>query len=210
MLLKQTCAIVLMIVASAGLARAETTIIAAVSKVMALEHAGLGKLSTDLPDNFASLQAKAVVTPSISYTTAWLKAQPVASGGAQWECLTEALYFEARGKAIKGQFAVAEVIMNRVDSRIFPDTICGVVNQGTGRRYQCQFTYTCDGIPEIIHEPAALINVGKVARIVIDGAERNLTNGATHYHTTAVNPRWARVYKHTTSIGVHRFYRKPS
>src|SRR6056297_641376 len=99
---------------------------------------------------------KSLVTPvarqSVVYNTSWLKAQPVASGGAQWQCLAEALYFEARGETIKGQFAVAEVIMNRVESARFPGSICGVINQGTGRKYACQFTYTCDGIPERIHE----------------------------------------------------------
>jgi len=155
---------------------------------------------------------KSLVTPvsrqSVVYNTSWLKAQPVASGGAQWQCLAEALYFEARGETIKGQFAVAEVIMNRVESARFPDSICGVINQGTGRKYACQFTYTCDGIPERIHEPRAWDRVGKVARAIIDGtAPMNLTDGATHYHTTAVRPRWSRTYTKTASIGVHLFYR---
>ena len=142
------------------------------------------------------------------YNAAWLDAQKVATGGAQWKCLAEALYFEARGETVKGQFAVAEVIMNRVDSGRFPDSICAVINQGTGRKYQCQFTYTCDGVPERIHEPKAWERVGKVARAVIDGvAPRDLTDGATHYHTTAVRPRWSRTYTKTALIGVHLFYR---
>ena len=153
-----------------------------------------------------------MVTPvaikSVIYNTSWLNAQKTATGGAQWECLAEALYFEARGETVKGQFAVAEVIMNRVESGRFPDTICGVINQGTGRKYACQFTYTCDGIPERIHEPKAWARVGKVARAIIDGvAPLNLTNGATHYHTTAVRPRWSRTYTRTAKFGVHLFYR---
>ena len=153
-----------------------------------------------------------LVTPvsrkSAIYDVSWLNAQDKASGGTQWECLAEALYFEARGETIRGQFAVAEVIMNRVKSARFPDSICGVVNQGTGKKYQCQFTYTCDGIPERIHEPRAWERVGKVARAILDGrAPMNLTNGATHYHTTAVRPRWSRTYTKTASIGVHLFYR---
>ena len=122
-------------------------------------------------------------------------------------CLSEALYFEARGETLKGQFAVAEVIMNRVKSSRFPDNLCAVINQGTGRKYQCQFTITCDGSPETISEPAAYENVGKVARAVMDGRAPALTSGATHYHTTAVNPRWSRVYTKTAAIGVHVFYR---
>lgn len=147
------------------------------------------------------------VATDVSFTRSWIDAQPKASGGADWRCLTEALYFEARGETVKGQFAVAEVIRNRVQSARFPDNICGVINQGTGRKYQCQFTYTCDGAPETIHEPRAFERVAKVARTALDGRAPDLTNGATHYHTTAVRPRWSRVYTKTASIGVHIFYR---
>ncbi|MFK7754276.1 MAG: cell wall hydrolase [Sedimentitalea sp.] len=143
----------------------------------------------------------------VSFTSAWLDAQPKAKGGADWRCLSEALYFEARGETVKGQFAVAEVILNRVKSTRFPGTLCGVINQGTGRKYQCQFTYTCDGHSEVISEPRAFARVSKVARAAMDGRVNALTNGATHYHTTAVRPAWARVYRKTARIGVHIFYR---
>ncbi|APX23754.1 MAG: cell wall hydrolase [Rhodobacteraceae bacterium] len=144
---------------------------------------------------------------TVSYDKAWVSEQPKASGGAQWQCLTEALYFEARGESLKGQFAVAEVILNRVDSPRFPDSVCGVVNQGTGRKYACQFTYTCDGLPEHINEPGAYAEVAKVAKAMLSGAPRELTNGATYYHTTAVSPSWASAFTRTANIGVHRFYR---
>lgn len=146
----------------------------------------------------------------LRYSREWLDSLALENGGAQWRCLAEALYFEARGESVKGQFAVAEVIMNRVESTEFPDSICGVIKQGTGRKYACQFTYTCDGHPEVIGEPRAFTRVGKVAKLMVDGAPRNLTAGATHYHTRAVNPRWARVFPRTTSIGVHHFYKMPT
>ena len=146
----------------------------------------------------------------ITYSREWLKSLPRATGGNEWSCLAEALYFEARGESVRGQFAVAEVILNRVDSASYPDTICGVVNQGTGRRYQCQFSYTCDGAKEVIRETAAHERGGKIARAMIDGAPRALTSGATHYHTKAVNPRWARSFPRTATIGVHHFYRAPT
>ena len=147
--------------------------------------------------------------PQVRYTRDFLRGLPAASGGDDWACLTEALYFEARGETVKGIFAVAEVILNRVDSPRYPDTVCAVVNQGTGKRYQCQFTYTCDGRKETIHEPAAYEMVGKVSRMMLDGKERALTAGATHYHTKSVNPRWSRTYPRTTTIGYHHFYRQP-
>ncbi|MEO1307620.1 MAG: cell wall hydrolase [Pseudomonadota bacterium] len=147
--------------------------------------------------------------PVPSYTKAWLARQPAGRGGEQWRCLAEAIYFEARGESIKGQFAVAEVIMNRVSSGLYPNSVCGVVHQGTGARYQCQFTYTCDGRAEHIGERAAFARAGKIAQILLDGAPRTLTAGATHYHTTAVSPRWARQFPRTAHIGVHYFYRHP-
>ena len=143
----------------------------------------------------------------VQFTRAWLDAQPKATGDDEFACLAEALYFEARGETVKGQFAVAEVIRNRVNAGQFPGSYCGVINQGTGRRYQCQFTYTCDGHEEVIREKAAYEPVAKVARLVLDGAETGLTEGATYYHTTAVRPRWSSHFTKTARIGVHLFYR---
>ncbi|WP_170331011.1 cell wall hydrolase [Ruegeria arenilitoris] len=143
----------------------------------------------------------------ISYSKNWLDQQPTASGDEHFKCLAEALYFEARGESVRGQFAVAEVILNRVKSSRFPNSLCGVIKQGTGKKYQCQFTYTCDGHKEVIREKKAYERVSKVARVAIDGVAKELTEGATHYHTTAVRPSWSRVYKETARIGVHIFYR---
>ncbi len=144
------------------------------------------------------------------YTRSYLKSLPKASGDQQWRCMAEALYQEARGESIKGQFAVAEVILNRVKSRRYPNSICGVVKQGTGRKHACQFSYTCDGRADRYTERAAFARAGKIARLMIDGAPRTLTDGATHYHTTAVRPKWARKLVNTTTIGVHKFYRRPT
>jgi spore germination cell wall hydrolase CwlJ-like protein len=153
---------------------------------------------------------QAVPETDIDYSRDWLKAQAAGKGGPEWRCLAEALYFEARGESVKGQFAVAEVILNRVDDPSYPDTVCGVIHQGTGRKYQCQFTYTCDGYPDTIRERDAFYRVGKVAKVMVEGAPRTLTSGATHYHTRAVMPRWARVFPRTATIGVHHFYRQPT
>jgi spore germination cell wall hydrolase CwlJ-like protein len=81
----------------------------------------------------------------VSFSRQWVDAQPQATGDEQWSCLSEALYFEARGETVKGQFAVAEVIMNRVKSARFPATPCAVIKQGTGRKFQCPSTLTLAG-----------------------------------------------------------------
>ena len=143
---------------------------------------------------------------AIHYDDEWLAQRPKASGDASWQCLTEALYFEARGEEPKGQFAVAEVILNRVDSRAFPGNVCAVVKQGTGRKWRCQFTYTCDGIPETVRDRRSWAKMGKIARLALDGAPRELTRGALYYHTRAVSPSWSRVFARTATIGAHHFY----
>jgi spore germination cell wall hydrolase CwlJ-like protein len=174
----------------------------------------LGLMSLD-EQKFASLPHRelgpvsAPKTKNGVYSSVYLSSLPVAKGGREWACLTEALYFEARGESVMGQFAVAEVILNRVNSTSFPDKICSVINQGTGRKFACQFTYTCDGLAEVIREPKAYEMVGKVAKMVINGMPRKLTDGATHYHTKSVRPRWSRVLERTVTIGSHHFYKEP-
>ena len=176
-----------------------------VTRLMEQETRALRSISGD---RMASYLSRPEI--GIDYSRDWLARQTVGDGNAQSACLAEALYFEARGESVKGQFAVAEVILNRVSSADFPDSVCGVIHQGTGRKYQCQFTYTCDGQAETITNRAAFRDVQKVARLMMEGAPRRLTDGATFYHTKAVSPRWSRVFSHTTTIGVHQFYRKPT
>jgi len=173
------------------------------------EQSTLGSVSDKHLKSLVSISQPATKSrpKSVTFSTSWLDSMPNPKGDAQWRCLAEALYFEARGETVKGQFAVAEVILNRVKSERFPSTLCGVIKQGTGRKYQCQFTYTCDGHKEVIAEPKAFERVSKVARAAMDGVVNGLTEGATHYHTNAVRPAWARVYKRTAKIGVHIFYR---
>lgn len=151
--------------------------------------------------------ASAKTVYDVEFSKDWVDSLPRAQGGDEWRCLAEALYFEARGETVRGQFAVAEVILNRVKSERFPASACDVINQGTGKKFQCQFTYTCDGQKEIIAEPRAYERVAKVARVALDGVAPKLTEGATHYHTKAVKPRWSKVYTKTADIGVHVFYR---
>ena len=144
---------------------------------------------------------------AMRYDISWLEALAPPVQDAEWECLSEALYFEARGETLRGQFAVAEVILNRVESPAFPNSICGVVNQGEGRKHRCQFSYNCDGLLEVITDRKIYERLGRIARVMMDGGRRDLTKGATYFHTSAVRPRWANAFVHITTIGVHRFYR---
>lgn len=179
------------------------------NQLMGTENASLSALTSRRLRQIASPYSDARNDTRIM-DVAGLVALGTPTGGAEWRCLSEALYFEARGEPVEGQYAVAEVILNRVDHPNYPASICGVVSQGTGRRFACQFTYTCDDRPEAIGDTEAWNRVGQIARIMIDGAPRDLTAGATHYHADWVNPSWARLYPQTADIGIHHFYRRPS
>ncbi len=155
------------------------------------------------PDLSAALSARAQTE---GLTMDWLLAQPEPTGDADWQCLTEALYFESRGESLAGQVAVAEVILNRVDSALYPRSVCGVVKQRGGGG--CQFSYVCDGKKRMREKAAADLS-GRIARAMLDGAPRLLTDGATHFHTRQVRPGWSKRFAHTASIGAHLFYRQP-
>ncbi len=132
---------------------------------------------------------------------------PSASGGADLQCLAQAIYFESRGEPLEGQIAVAEVVLNRVDDRSFPNTVCGVTNQGVGKGRACQFSYACDGNSDAMKSPAARERSIKLASLMLAGRPRTVTDGATYFHTRSIKPGWARKMSRTTAIGHHLFYR---
>lgn len=182
-----------------------------IATLLVQEKNALGRIPSD--------RLQALVTPpalksagkdakgAISFDAAWLAAQPAATGDAQFQCLAEALYFEARGEGPKGMASVGEVILNRVASPSFPRSICGVVKQGNSNG--CQFSYTCDGLSDRVRERGAWDAATKVARALMDGAPRTLTDGATYFHTPAVRPSWSKRFERTAQIGRHIFYREP-
>jgi spore germination cell wall hydrolase CwlJ-like protein len=128
----------------------------------------------------------------------------------EFRCMATAIYFEARGESIKGQIAVGQVIMTRVNSVYYPNTICGVVYQGQWNRNACQFSFACDGLPDVPREKEEWETALKVAKDVISGkAYVEEVGDATHYHAVYVNPSWKKLVKRVTRIGVHIFYKAP-
>ncbi len=122
-------------------------------------------------------------------------------------CLATAIYFEARGENYRGQVAVAQVVMNRIGHRLYPDTICGVVFQNQHRRNACQFSFACDGIPERVTDRAAWAQAEEIAKGVAQGSLIIPEVGkATHYHATYVYPHWAPKMRKIVKIGLHVFY----
>ena len=124
------------------------------------------------------------------------------------KCLANAVYFEARGESVRGQIAVAQVVLNRVFSPFYPNDVCGVVYQNANRHNSCQFTFACDGIPDIITEPEAWARAKHIARDMLDGKLwMPEVAKSTHYHAYWVHPDWVAEMKKVYKLGVHTFYR---
>lgn len=124
------------------------------------------------------------------------------------KCLANAVYFEARGEPVRGQIAVAQVVLNRVFSPFYPKTVCDVVYQNAHRHNSCQFTFACDGIPDIVTEPDAWTRAQHIARDMLDGKLwMPEVAKSTHYHAYWVHPSWVNEMKKMYKLGVHTFYR---
>ncbi|HEY6831848.1 MAG TPA: cell wall hydrolase [Pseudolabrys sp.] len=123
-------------------------------------------------------------------------------------CLANAVYFEARSEPLKGQIAVAQVVMNRVFSGFYPNDVCGVVYQNSHRRLACQFTFACDGKSKAINERASWARANRIAKQTLDGKLYETAVGtSTHYHAVYVHPNWVREMKKFVRFGIHNFYR---
>jgi spore germination cell wall hydrolase CwlJ-like protein len=124
------------------------------------------------------------------------------------KCLAEVIYFEARGEAVRGQIAVAQVVMNRVFSGKYPNTVCGVVYQNKRRHMACQFTFACDNYADVIREPDMWERAKKISNAMLDGQIWLPEVGkSTHYHAYYVHPSWVSEMTKLYKFGVHTFYR---
>jgi spore germination cell wall hydrolase CwlJ-like protein len=127
---------------------------------------------------------------------------------AEQKCLANAIYFESANEPLKGQAAVAQVILNRVRNPTFPSSICGVVYQNEDWRNRCQFSFACDRIPDIVWSRSKFKTAQEIALAVTAGKIYLPEVGdSTHYHAAYVNPNWARTMKKVSRIGLHIFYR---
>ncbi|MCB1464141.1 MAG: cell wall hydrolase [Nitratireductor sp.] len=123
-------------------------------------------------------------------------------------CLTAGIYFEARGEPVRGQAAVAQVILNRVKNPAYPNDICAVVYQNKKWRNRCQFSFACDGIKDRVGDTKRWELAKYVARETTEGRIwLKEVGSSTHYHATYVSPRWARYMQKVGRIGLHVFYR---
>ena len=123
-------------------------------------------------------------------------------------CLANAIYFESRSEPLRGQIAVAQVVINRVFSPFYPNDVCGVIYQNAHRRLSCQFTFACDGKSKAINERGAWARANRIAKQTLHGQLYLADVGtSTHYHATYVNPYWVREMRKNVRHGIHNFYR---
>lgn len=125
-------------------------------------------------------------------------------------CLARNVYFEARGEPVAGQYAVAEVTMNRKASGRYPNTVCGVVYQKNWdplrQRYVGAFSWTeFDSLPNPKGERWLL--AWEVAEAVYYGREAPVLENAMYFHATYIKPDWARGKRPLARIGGHVFYK---
>ena len=166
-------------------------------------------LPTD--DMLASLQFDGKL-PTAAFTNTAGGAQPfiLKAGTANFsralKCLSDAIYYEAANEPDDGQRAVAQVIINRMRHPTYPNSICGVIYQGSERVTGCQFSYSCDGSMARTPARPAYLRAQRVAMLAISGSVYAPVGMATHYHATYVYPYWAPSLNYLGTIGAHRFY----
>lgn len=122
------------------------------------------------------------------------------------KCLTDAIYYEAANEPDAGQRAVAQVILNRMRHPTYPNSVCGVIYQGSERATGCQFSYSCDGSMARIPARTSWLRAQGVAAQALAGSVYAPVGMATHYHATYVYPYWAPSLNFVGTIGAHRFY----
>lgn len=123
-------------------------------------------------------------------------------------CLSNAIYFEARDQPYIGQVAVAQVVINRVFSGVYPRDVCGVIYQNAHRHLACQFTFACDGKRKTINEFGSWARARRIARETLDGQLYvQAVATSTHYHATYVRPNWIHEMHRFAREGIHLFYR---
>jgi spore germination cell wall hydrolase CwlJ-like protein len=151
------------------------------------------------------LQADGLQRVSLNVAPAAQRVAGMALSGRDLECLTTAVYYEARGEGSAGQAAVAQVVLNRVRHPAFPKTVCGVVFQGSKGR-GCQFSFACNGAMRAPKNGAAWSRARDVATRAMNGSLLTAVGNATHFHATRVAPGWRGLVR-VAQVGAHVFYR---
>jgi spore germination cell wall hydrolase CwlJ-like protein len=177
--------------------RPDRVLFTALAVVLATASAVFGAALTYRPEARVAVAANAPQLPTVQEMML-----------REHRCLSEALYYEARGEGVRGEKAVAEVVFHRMNSGNYGASICAVVYEGSDRKV-CQFSFTCNGDLNRPREASAWNEAEQLAAQILTGEVRlnNSTGGAISYHAVWVKPYWAPTLKRTAQIGKHIFYR---
>ena len=193
-----------------ALSRSDRVLIAALAIILATASAAIGASLTSHSPVLAKVvvDIKPVVAKPAEKAVAEVADPAMAKLLAEHRCLSEVLYYEARGEGDQGQKAVAEVIFHRMNSKNYGHSICAVVYEGAGHP-GCQFSFTCNGDLDRRKDARDWSRAERLAaEILTDQAWRkDSTGGATNYHAVSVAPDWADTLEKTGQIGNHVFYR---
>lgn len=209
------------------LLRSDRVLVVALAVILAAASAAVGAAANNHPRTEQTPVAAiaTAVTPAPAQKVAVAVAQPVAAPVAakpstqtdmamaqllaEHRCLSEVMYYEARGEGTDGEMAVAEVVFHRLRHGHYGHSICGVVYEGAASS-GCQFSFACNGQLALRKSPVAWHNTEILAARILAGqvALRDITGDATHFHAVSVTPDWADDMERTVQIGNHVFYRR--
>ncbi len=193
-----------------AISRSDRVLVAAAMIILATASAAIGASLTAHPIIYRAVPAPAPVVRQVEVAEI---AKPAADSAmtqllAEHKCLSEVLYYEARGEGAGGQKAIAEVVFHRMNHGNYGHSICAVVYEGS-RHSGCQFSFTCNGDLKRTKQAGAWRKAESLAARIMTGeiALKNATGGATNFHAVSVEPQWANTLEKTTQIGNHIFYR---
>jgi spore germination cell wall hydrolase CwlJ-like protein len=192
-----------------AISRSDRVLVAAMAIILATASAAIGASLTYHP----STDKVVVLKPAVQVVEV-PKAGTVPADAvmtqllAEHKCLSEVLYYEARGEGAGGQKAIAEVVFHRMNRGDYGHSICAVVYEGSSRP-GCQFSFTCNGDMKRARQPGAWREAEALAAKILTGqvALKNATGGALNFHAVSVSPEWSDTMDRTTQIGNHVFYR---
>ena len=189
-----------------AISRSDRVLVAAMAIILATASAAIGASMTYHPstDKAAALKPVVAVVEAPRPATDAVMSQLL----AEHKCLSEVLYYEARGEGAGGQKAIAEVVFHRMNHGDYGHSICAVVYEGSTRS-GCQFSFTCNGDMKRAKQPGAWREAEALAAKILTGQVnlKNATGGALNFHAASVSPDWADTMDKTTQIGNHVFYR---
>lgn len=189
-----------------AISRSDRVLVAAMAIILATASAAIGASMTYHPstDKVAALKPAVAVAEAPKPATDAVMSHLL----AEHKCLSEVLYYEARGEGAGGQKAIAEVVFHRMNHGDYGHSICAVVYEGSNRS-GCQFSFTCNGDMKRAKQPGAWREAEALAAKIMTGQLnlKNATGGAVNFHAVSVSPDWADTMARTTQIGNHVFYR---